>query len=137
MLCTGSIRQVLSKLSLLLSLKYVMIPSPIVLMVMLYCEQAYIEPFLFGRPKPKKSAAESLASIEEAINNVQLSTTELKAEIHTELSRISQERESGAARNLADIKSDIATVKGLLLSRFVYFLYYAIVMWEINLATVF
>lgn len=90
---------------------------------MLYCEQAYIEPFLFGRPKPKKSTAESLSSIEEAINSVQLSTTELKAELHTELSRLTQERELGAARNLADIKSDIATVKGLLLSRFVYLIF--------------
>lgn len=81
--------------------------------------QSYIEPFLFGRPKPKKSAEESLSLIEEAVNNVSRTTSELKSELRSELSRISQERESGASavRTLVDIKSDIATVKGLLLNR--------------------
>lgn len=85
--------------------------------VVYWIYKAYIEPFLFGRPKPKKSTEESLSSIEAAISNVSKCTAELKAEIHSELIRISHERETGAVRSLADIKSDIATVKGLLLSR--------------------
>lgn len=85
--------------------------------VLYWVYKAYIEPFLFGRPKPKKSTEESLAAIEDAVSNVSRCTTELKAEIRSELSRISQERESGATRSLSDIKSDIATVKGLLLNR--------------------
>lgn len=91
----------------------------------LFIPQSYIEPFLFGRPKPKKSTEETLSSIEEAVSKVSLSTNELRAEIKAELSRLTQEKESGGVRNLAEskvrtlaeIKSDIATVKGLLLSR--------------------
>lgn len=79
--------------------------------------KTYIEPFLFGRPKPKKSTEESLSSLEEAVSSVARSTNELRTEMRSELSRITQERDSGATRSLSDIKSDIATVKGLLLSR--------------------
>ncbi|XP_034242312.1 peroxisomal membrane protein PEX14 [Thrips palmi] len=85
--------------------------------VIYWIYKSYIEPFLFGRPKPKKSAEESLSSIEEAVTNVSRSTSELRSELRSELSRISHERESGAVRTLAEIKSDIATVKGLLLNR--------------------
>lgn len=85
--------------------------------VIYWIYKSYIEPFLFGRPKPKKSAEESLSAIEEAVNNVSRSTGELRSEFRSELSRLSQERESVAVRTLAEIKSDIATVKGLLLNR--------------------
>ncbi|KAK3930381.1 Peroxisomal membrane protein PEX14 [Frankliniella fusca] len=101
------VRELLHSLALLGGLGY----------VIYWVYKAYIEPFLFGRPKPKKSMEESLSSIEEAVCNVGKWTSELKSEIRSEFSRISQERESGAARSLAEIKSDIATVKGLLLSR--------------------
>lgn len=54
------------------------------------------------------------------MNNVTRSTSEMRSELRSELSRLSQERESSAVRTLAEIKTDIATVKGLLLNRYLH-----------------
>ncbi|CAG9856758.1 unnamed protein product [Phyllotreta striolata] len=77
--------------------------------------ERYIAPFLFG--KKKKSVNET---IEELDKNVKSSVGELKEDLHNvkvEIDRITHESENHTSRQLIELKSEIASVKGLLLGR--------------------
>ncbi|XP_068899499.1 peroxisomal membrane protein PEX14 isoform X2 [Tenebrio molitor] len=77
--------------------------------------EKFIAPFLFG--KKKKSIEESLEDLDknmkESVNELQNNLTSVKVEVD----KINQGAESNTQRQLSDLKSEIATVKGLLLSR--------------------
>lgn len=75
----------------------------------------YIQPFLFG--KKKKSIEDRIQSLDKDIKK---SVADLKQELSSvkvEVDKISSGSDSSLNRQLVDLKSDVATVKGLLLSR--------------------
>ncbi|KAJ8945166.1 hypothetical protein NQ318_001632 [Aromia moschata] len=77
--------------------------------------EKYIAPFLFG--KKKKSVEESVTELE---NNLKTSVEELKdslQSVRVEVDKISQSSESDTHRRLSELKSEIVSVKGLLLGR--------------------
>ncbi|KAG5894364.1 hypothetical protein JTB14_031924 [Gonioctena quinquepunctata] len=77
--------------------------------------ERYIAPFLFG--KKKKSVEESIEDLEK---NVKSSVDELKGDLQSvkvEVERISQSNENNTSRQLTELKSEITSVKGLLLGR--------------------
>ncbi|XP_018321116.1 peroxisomal membrane protein PEX14 isoform X2 [Agrilus planipennis] len=74
----------------------------------------FISPFLFGK---KKNVEERIDELNKTVIN---SVGEVKSDLTTvkiEIERLNQNTESGLQRELVDLKSEIATVKGLLLSR--------------------
>ncbi|EFA10352.2 peroxisomal membrane protein PEX14 [Tribolium castaneum] len=75
----------------------------------------FIAPFFFG--KKKKSVEESIdeldKSFKQSVNDLKNNLLSVKVEVD----KISQGAESSTQRQLSDLKSEIATVKGLLLSR--------------------
>lgn len=76
----------------------------------------FIRPFLFGGKK-KKNLDEQMNDLS---NSVSLSISDLKNSVNDvkiEVDKISQGGESSMQRQLHDLKSEISTVKGLLLSR--------------------
>ncbi|XP_019881838.2 peroxisomal membrane protein PEX14 isoform X2 [Aethina tumida] len=77
--------------------------------------QNYVAPFLFG--KKKKSVEDSIKDLDinmkESVKNLQENLECVKIEVD----KINQSSDLNTSRQLSDIKSDIATVKGLLLSR--------------------
>ncbi|CAH1155876.1 unnamed protein product [Phaedon cochleariae] len=77
--------------------------------------ERYISPFLFG--KKKKSVKES---IEDLDKNVKASVDQLKDDLQSvkvEVHKINESSENSTNRQLTDLKSEIASVKGLLLGR--------------------
>ncbi|XP_065173607.1 peroxisomal membrane protein PEX14 isoform X2 [Atheta coriaria] len=77
--------------------------------------EKYIKPFLFGIRK--KSVEDSIEDLSKSVSE---SVTELKDSLQSvkvEVDRISQSGESHVQRQLEVLQGDIATVKGLLLSR--------------------
>ncbi|CAG9828904.1 unnamed protein product [Diabrotica balteata] len=77
--------------------------------------ERYIAPFLFG--KKKKSIEDT---IEELDGNIKSSVSELKEDLQSvkiEVDKISSSNESQTNRQLVELKSEIASVKGLLLGR--------------------
>ncbi|VEN47594.1 unnamed protein product [Callosobruchus maculatus] len=74
--------------------------------------QKYIAPFLFG--KKKKSVEET---IEELDKNVKSSVGEIKDDLQSVKVEVDRLNGDNTSRQLAELKSDIATVKGLLLGR--------------------
>lgn len=76
----------------------------------------FIRPFLFG-DKKKKNLDEQM---EELNNSVSTSISDLKSSLYDvkiEVDKISQGGETSMQKQLHDLKSEISTVKGLLLSR--------------------
>uniref|UniRef100_A0A6P7FEX8 Peroxisomal membrane protein PEX14 n=1 Tax=Diabrotica virgifera virgifera TaxID=50390 RepID=A0A6P7FEX8_DIAVI len=77
--------------------------------------ERYIAPFLFG--KKKKSIEDT---IDELDGNIKTSVNELKEDLQSvkvEVDKISSSNESQTNRQLVELKSEIASVKGLLLGR--------------------
>ncbi|XP_044755716.1 peroxisomal membrane protein PEX14 [Coccinella septempunctata] len=77
--------------------------------------ERFIVPFLFG--KKKKTFDESIEGLDEYMKK---SVAELKSELDSvkvEVHKISRNSDWSKDRHLSDIKSDISTVKGLLLGR--------------------
>jgi septal ring factor EnvC (AmiA/AmiB activator) len=78
------------------------------------CFQKYIEPVLFGIKEKQRSLEDLIAEMNEGIKKV-----------HTDLERIGDqlrqqpEQNSSTSKQIQELKSEIATVKGLLLSRLV------------------
>lgn len=79
----------------------------------------FIAPFLFGKPKKPKSVESSISELNEVVTK---SITELKTDvqqIHGDLEKvyIAQNDQQSCVRQISELKSEIATVKGILLSR--------------------
>lgn len=77
--------------------------------------QDYVAPFLFGRKK--KSVEETVQDMDKTMKS---SIEELKDDLRTvkvEVDKLSQNSENNTTRQLVELKSEIASVKGLLLGR--------------------
>ncbi|XP_018575911.1 peroxisomal membrane protein PEX14 isoform X2 [Anoplophora glabripennis] len=77
--------------------------------------QQYVAPFLFG--KKKKTVEES---VQEMNKNMKSSIAELKDDLKSvkvEVDKLSQSSENNTTRQLVELKSEITSVKGLLLGR--------------------
>jgi chromosome segregation ATPase len=76
------------------------------------CFQKYVEPVLFGINETRKSLEDLISEMNEGIKKV-----------HTDLERIGDqlrqqpEQNNSTSKQIQELKSEIATVKGLLLSR--------------------
>lgn len=72
----------------------------------------YIEPFLFGMNEKQKSIQDSISELNESLK-----------EVHSDLEKISEQQtkqpdlNSATSKQIQELKAEIATVKGLLLSR--------------------
>lgn len=81
-----------------------------------------VEPFLFGKPK-KPSTLESDGNINQtAENSILVNLNDLKSDmqrVQCELDKVIalQNDYQNNSRQISDIKTEIATVKGILLSR--------------------
>ncbi|KAL0268024.1 UNVERIFIED_CONTAM: hypothetical protein PYX00_010113 [Menopon gallinae] len=86
----------------------------------LYCfYKMYISPFLFDQSRKPKSIENSISDINDTMKK---SIDELKSniqQVHSELERVmtSQTEQQNYVREISQLKSEIATVKGILLSR--------------------
>lgn len=81
--------------------------------------QKFIEPLIFGKRKKPKSLESSINSLNETL---QKSIGDLKGDlqkVQCELERVvvMQNEDNRNSRAVNDLKSEIATVKGILLSR--------------------
>lgn len=75
------------------------------------CFQKYVEPVLFGIKEKQKSLEDLISEMNEGIKKV-----------HADLERIGDqlrqpEQNNSASKQIQELKSEISTVKGLLLSR--------------------
>lgn len=83
------------------------------------CFQKYVEPILFGIKEKQKSLEDLISEMSEGIKKV-----------HTDLERIGDqlrqqpEQSNSTSKQIQDLKSEIATVKGLLLSRLMMYYYH-------------
>lgn len=84
-----------------------------------YVYKRFIEPFLFGRKKDKKSTTDLINDLdkkmEKNIQKLNVDVTALKDEIHTTFSGNSLVRQ-----DMLTFKNDLDAIKGLLLNRFVH-----------------
>lgn len=79
--------------------------------------QKFIKPYLFGYKK-KKSIEESLDDLNKTVSS---SIDEIKSNLESvkiEIDKINQSSDTSTHRQLQNLQSEVATVKGLLLSRF-------------------
>lgn len=87
-----------------------------------YVYKNFIEPFLFGRKKDKKSTAELLGEIDKKmdknIRKLNIEVTALKEEIRT-----SYNGNHVLRQDMLAFKNDLDAIKGLLLNRFVVFFF--------------
>ncbi|KAF5272184.1 hypothetical protein FQA39_LY01266 [Lamprigera yunnana] len=76
----------------------------------------FIRPFLFGGKK-KKSIEEQLEELNSSVTGSISDLKESLFDVKVEVDKISQGEESTVQKQLHDLKSEVSTVKGLLLSR--------------------
>ncbi|XP_022918730.1 peroxisomal membrane protein PEX14 [Onthophagus taurus] len=77
--------------------------------------EKFIKPFLFG--DKKKTIEETVEDLSKQVNSCVIDLKEGLASVKTEVDKINQISESNTQRQLQQLQSDVATVKGLLLSR--------------------
>ncbi|CAH0555829.1 unnamed protein product [Brassicogethes aeneus] len=77
--------------------------------------EKYIAPFLFG--KKKKSIEDSIRDLDKDLKKSVKELSDNLESVKIEVDRINQSTGSNTSRQLSDLKSDVATVKGLLLGR--------------------
>lgn len=84
-----------------------------------YFYKRFIAPFLFGKPKKPKSVEASISDLNEVVTK---SISDLKndvQQIHGDLEKVTtvQTEQASSVRQISSLKTEMATIKGILLSR--------------------
>lgn len=77
----------------------------------------FIKPFLFGDAK-KKSVEEAVDDLSKTVSSCVIEFRDGLANVKSEVDKINQISESNTQRQLQNMQSDVSTIKGLLLSRY-------------------
>lgn len=78
------------------------------------CFQKYVEPFLFGVKEKKKSVEDTISEMNEGLKKVHIDLEKI-----CDQQRQQPEQSNSTSKQIQELKAEIATVKGLLLSRLV------------------
>lgn len=80
-----------------------------------------IKPFLFG-DKKKKTIEDTVQELNKTVNSCVVELRDGLANVKSEVDKINHISESNTQRQLQNMQSDVSTIKGLLLSRYLYYL---------------